>query len=750
MQNKIKKPQPKNFIFYIYLLLAASTLLVFWQVRDFDFITFDDTGYVLENPHVTTGLKMNNIIWAFTTGHAANWHPLTWLSLMFDCQLFGPNPGWLHLESVLLHILNTLLLFAVLKKMTAALWPSAFVAAAFALHPMHVESVAWIAERKDVLSTFFFMLTLLAYCRYTQQQNKGRYFLVLLTFAFGLMTKPMLVTLPFVLLLLDYWPLNRFEAQAVKLSRRQNGKSARPIRAVLKGLIIEKIPFFVLVLASSIITFFVQRSSGAVVDINYISLQRRLANAFAAYAEYIGKMLWPANLAIFYPFPEAGLPFWQIVICVLLLAIISLFVIRFGRGRKYLPVGWFWFLGTLVPVIGVVQVGVQAYADRYTYIAYIGLFIMIAWGVSELLSKWACQRIVLGVSMVIVLTLLGICTFRQISYWKNSNTVFSHALEVTQNNYIAHNCLGEYYLRQGELTLAIQECTKAIKINPAWANAYINLGSALAKEGKYVAALDQFRQAVELNPDIAGAHYNLGKALGTQGQFDEALEQFQATIRLEPDWPAPMNDFAFLVVTHPELKSRDVNEAIRLASRVCVLTNYTNAAFLSTLAVAYSSANRFSEAVQTLETALNLDPNSAALHNGLGDVLLSQGKFKEAIGQMKRSLEIEPNNPDAKSDMAWILATCPDSNMRNPSEAIRLAQEACIATNYKKASKLDTLGAAYASAGRFAEAIEAAQKALSLVDKSQPGLLKTIQGHLDLYKTSRPYIYVLPRGKNAK
>ena len=750
MQNKIKKPQPKNFIFYIYLLLAASTLLVFWQVRDFDFITFDDAGYVSDNPHVTTGIKMDNIVWAFTTGRGANWHPLTWLSLILDCQLFGPNPGRMHFVSLLLHVVNTLLLFAVLKKMTAALWPSAFVAAAFALHPMHVESVAWIAERKDVLSTFFFMLTLLAYCRYTQQQNKGRYFLVLLIFSFGLMAKPMLVTLPFVLLLLDYWPLNRFEPPLfAKPSGRQSRKPG-PVysrRTVMYRLIIEKIPFFVLSAASSVITFFVQRGGGA---FNEIPNQNRLANALVSYAQYIGKMLWPENLAIYYPLDNKGFPFWQISLCVLLLAAISLVVIRFGGRHKYLPVGWLWFLGTLVPVIGVVQVGSQAMADRYSYIPYIGLFVMVAWGLPELFSKLAYRKIVLGMSMAIVLTILGICTIHQVSYWKNGETVFKHALEVTQNNCAAHDCLGNIYLRQGKVALAIQECSKALEIEPTWAYGHGNLGVALAKDGRYIEALEQFRQAVELRPDLASARYNLGKALGTQGRFDEALEQFHAAIRLEPDWPAPMNDFAFLVVTHPELKSRDVNEAIRLASRVCVLTNYKDAAFLSTLAVAYSSANRFSEAAQTLETALNLDPNSAALHNGLGDVLLSQGKFKEAIGQMKRSLEIEPNNPDAKSDMAWILATCPDSNMRNPSEAIRLAQEACIATNYKKANKLDTLGAAYASAGRFAEAIETAEKALSAADRGQIELLKTIQGHLDLYKVSKPYIYVLPRGENAK
>jgi protein O-mannosyl-transferase len=499
--------------------------------------------------------------------------------------------------------------------------------------------------------------------------------------------------------------------------------------------------------ASSVITFLVQRKGGAV---NEISLQSRLANALLSYAKYIGKMLWPRNLAIIYPLDGGDFALVEIVFCILLLVAISLLVIRFGRRRKYLLVGWFWFIGTLIPVIGVVQVGVQAMADRYTYIPYVGLFIIIAWGLPELLARWTYRKFVLGACMVILLTILGICTFRQVSYWKNGETVFTHAIEVTQNNYAAHDCLGEVFLREGKPALAIEECTKALEIKPTSAYAHSNLGAALAKQGKYAEALAHFRQAVELMPELAGARNNLGKALGTQGQFGEALEQFREAIRLEPDWLPPMNDFAFLVATHPELRGRDVNEAIRVATRACVLTNYKNIAYLSTLAAVYISADKFSEAAYALETALKLEPNSTALHNGLGDILLSQGRFKEAIGELRDSLKIEPNNADAKNNLAWILATCPDANFRNPSDAIRLAEEACRATNYSKASKLDTLGAAFASAGRFPEAIETAQKALGMADRSQTELLKTIQEHLDMYGASKPYIYVPPIAKNAK
>jgi tetratricopeptide (TPR) repeat protein len=714
----------KPLAIFIYFVLAASTLLVFRQVRNFDFITFDDTAYVSENPHITTGLKIDNIIWAFTAKQVGNWHPLTGLSLMLDCQLFraaslpgGPNPGWIHLVNVFFHIINTLLLFAVLKKMTGSLWPSAFVAALFALHPMHIESVAWIAERKDVLSTFFFMLTLLAYCRYTQQQNKTIYFFALLTFAFGLMAKPMLVTLPFVLLLLDYWPLGRFEV--VK------NKKAAVAQKSFGLLILEKLPFFVLAAVSSVITFFVQRSSGAVADIHNIPLQSRFANAVVSYAEYVGKMFWPTNLAVFYPFPQAGLPPRQITLSILLLAVISILVIRLGRRQKYLPVGWFWFIGILVPVIGIVQVGDQAMADRYTYIPYIGLFIMLAWGLPELLSKlalsagngWRYQKIVLGVSMLIVPAALGIYTFRQVSYWKNSITLFSHAINVTKNNYLAHTNLGDDLSRQGKIPLAIEHYRKSLQLQPDSAYVHNNLGFALAIQGNYAQAVTQFNQAIKLKPDLAKAHNNLAKAFVAQNRFDDAFEQFRQALRLKPDSPALMNDIAFLMVTHPELESSDANEATRLANRACELTNYKNTAFLRTLAIAYSS----------------------------------EGKFKEAIERMKDILEIEPNNSDAKNNLAWIFATCSDSNMRNPSEAIRLAQEACDATNYKNTGKLDTLGAAYASAGRFDEAIETMQKALSLVDKNDKYTVGQFQQHLDLYKVSKPYIETqLPDSFNGK
>jgi protein O-mannosyl-transferase len=481
-------------------------LLVFWQVRNFDFVKYDDGLYIYENPHVLNGLTEDGVIWAFTTNHSANWHPLTWLSLMLDCQLFGANPGWMHLMNLILHLANTLLLFAVFRKMTGALWQSAFVAAAFAIHPMHVESVAWIAERKDVLSTLFLLLTLAAYVSYVRRPGLVRYVLTVLLFASGLLAKPMLVTLPFLLLLLDYWPLGRFDShQTIKASSRQKRQSspAPDKRRILYRAIIEKIPFIAFSVVSSVITFLVQRSGGAMVGIDVLPLKLKFANAFLSYARYISKMFWPQNLAVFYPFDVRTIQSWQVVLCALLMIVVSVLAIRFGRKQRYLPVGWFWFVGTLIPVIGLVQVGGQSLADRYTYISYIGLFIMIAWGLPELLSKWPQRKNALGLSMVIVLTTLGICTHQQVSFWNNSFTLFSHAIEVTQNNYVAHDSIGVAYNSLGRYQDAIESYKQAIKIKPDYADAHYNLGVAYLEMGDKNSALAEFNILKSLNSELA-------------------------------------------------------------------------------------------------------------------------------------------------------------------------------------------------------------------------------------------------------
>jgi tetratricopeptide (TPR) repeat protein len=670
MPESAKKP----LVIFTYVVLILSTLLVFWQVHNFDFVTCDDNNYVFENPHVLGGLAWANITWAFLTGHAANWHPLTWLSLMLDCQLFGPRPGWMHLTNLLLHLANVLLLFVVLKKMTGSLWSAAFVAAAFALHPMHVESVAWIAERKDVLSTFFLLLTLAAYISYVKRRSLARYFLTILLFVLGLLAKPMLVTVPLLLLLLDYWPLNRFDLQPVKASGSllRTPTATHSGLAALYRLTIEKIPFFVLSVGSSIITFLVQRAGGAVVDTTVIPLYSRVANAFLSYGKYVGKLFWPQDLAVFYPLGSDSSAFWQVVTCAGLLLVISILVVRYRHRQRYLPVGWFWFVAALVPVIGLVQVGDQSYADRYTYIPYIGLFIMVAWGLPELLSKWPQRKLILGVSAAVGLVASGVCAHQQTGYWKNSFTLFTHAIEVTRNNYLAYNNRGAAYGNLGRLQEAANDLSQAIAIKPDYADVHNDLGATYAGLGRWQEAINAHKQAIRLRPDFAQAYNDLGAAYAGLGRGTEAIDAYGQAIKLNPDY---------------------------IAAR-CNLAN----------------------------------------------TLIQQGRSGEAVSQYRAVLRLKPDWPDCMNNLAFIIATGPDIKDHDANEAVALAARACKLTKDRNPAYLDTLAAAYASVGRFGEAVDTVNKAISLAaDANQPQLKSIIQQHLTLYKQGKPYIEPAPK-----
>jgi Flp pilus assembly protein TadD len=599
----------KSVTIFIYFALAASTLLVFWQVHNFDFTNYDDNHYVSENQHVLNGLTYDGVIWAFTTGYACFWQPITWLSLMLNCQLFGPDPGWFHLVNVFLHLANTLLLFAILKKITGSLWPSAFVAGAFALHPMHVESVAWISERKDVLSTLFWMLTLFAYVSYVKRPAAIRYLVTITIFVIGLMAKPMLITLPFVLLLLDYWPLNRFDSQPAKTSDRQPCKLASipDRRRILYQIIIEKIPFLVFAVVFSIITFLTQQASGSIVDIKTIPLTDRVGNAFLSYATYMGKMFWPQNLAAHYPFNAVGsVTLWQFMLCALLLLVISIFVIRFGRTKKYLPVGWFWFVGTLIPVIGLVQFTGSSHADRFTYIPYIGLFIMIAWGLPELLSKWAQRKIALGMAAAVVLTAMGIRASAQVGYWSNSITLFSHAIAVTQNNALAYYNLGVAYQNVGRHQDAIEAYQQAIRIKPDYAEAHCNLGGTYGELGRHQDAVEACKQAIRIKPDYAKAYYNLGVACHNLGRHQDAIEAYQQAIRNKPDYAEAYNN----------------------------------------LGAAYHSLGRYQDAIKAYKQAIRIKPGYAEAHYNLGDAYLLSGDKGSALEEYKilKTLDTEQAN----------------------------------------------------------------------------------------------------------
>ncbi len=546
----------KKTALWICLCTALLTFAVYGQVKDHPFIDFDDYEYITENPHVRSGLSIDNIVWAFTSYHSNNWHPITWISHMVDIQIFGLNPAGHHLVNVCFHILNTILLLLLLRRMTGDLWPSAFVAALFALHPLHVESVAWAAERKDVLSTFFWLLTTWMYVRYTETPDWKRYGLVILIFALGLMAKQMLVTLPFVLLLLDYWPLGRIAGRG--------GQKQAPV----SRLIVEKIPLFALALSAAIIVFVVQQQSGVLYSLTPFPFQIRLENALVSYVGYMGMMLWPVNLAVFYPHPLDSLALWKVLGAAGLLIAISAAVIWKGRRHPYLITGWFWYLGTLVPVIGLVQVGVQAMADRYTYIPLIGLFIMIAWGGSDVVSSLSRQqfigtkrdqpgdvvlppgrpektqkagkaelfvpsRIIFGLG-VAVLLILSFLTWKQVAYWRDNVTLYTHAARVVPDNYWASNNLGAALASRGQIDAAVTWFAESLKIMPYYPGANQNMAAALYKQGRYEEAEPLLAKALKLQPRNPDLHVTLGAVLLKMGKNAEAAAHFQEAINLRP------------------------------------------------------------------------------------------------------------------------------------------------------------------------------------------------------------------------
>lgn len=573
----------------IYAALALATFVAFEQTCRNGFIVLDDPAYVTENPHVRAGITRKSLIWAFTTPHSGNWHSLTWLSHMLDCHLFGLKPFWHHLTSLLLHTASTLLLFWVLKKMTGALWPAAFVAAAFALHPLHVESVAWVAERKDVLSGFFWMATIAAYIRYAQRPGFATYLPVLLALCLGLMAKPMLVTLPFVLLLLDYWPLGRLQLRIQKVgqaSQQTNSGALRYRQSSITNLIVEKIPLFVVVAVSSVITLIVQQSAGAMRFADYLPLNIRAANALVSYLSYIVKTFYPVHLAVFYPYPKQLYPDRA----ALLLVLISAFALLWIRRRPWMAVGWFWYLGTLVPVVGLVQVGNQAMADRYTYVPVIGLFIIVAWGARELLAKWRYQTIGLAISAAIVVTAMTVCTRAQVRHWQNDITLFGHAVKVTENNFIIHHIYGDMLYRNNQFDQAIIQFSEALRINPNDYKAHNGMGKTLLKQGKTEKSITHFAAALRIKPDDPRTIHNWGLALLAQGNLDEAIVYFNKVLRTE-DWPDA----------------------------------YCN------LALIYTQQGKYDLAIQNYNQALKIDPDFVPAHEGLERTLLQQTRLKDTV-----------------------------------------------------------------------------------------------------------------------
>ena len=667
------KVSDKQQVFGVCVVLIFITLAAFWPLHNNGFITtFDDDLYIINNNHVKTGLNWENLVWAFTTTHAYNWHPITWLSHMLDCQLFGLNPLWHHLVSLLFHTANTLLLFYVLKRTTGLLWQSAFAAALFAIHPLHVESVAWASERKDVLSTFFGLLTIASYVRYVRNPQIGYYLPAVLSFVLGLMSKQMLVTLPLVLLLLDYWPLNRLRTQDSRLKTQ----------AI--NLILEKFPFLILSIIAAGVVYVIQRQGGTVKSLTEFSLSYRVENALVSCVTYILRMIWPARLAIFYPHLFDNLPFWKVAAATLLLTGITTAAILKVRQCPYFMVGWFWYLITLVPVAGFVQVGMQASADRYTYMPLTGLFIIIAWGIPDIFARLPYKKTIFWLSASILLLVLGVITNFQTRYWRNDITVYRHAAEAVRDNWWAHLALGGALLSENKLDDASVHFTQALQIEPGSPKALSGLGIISHRRGDFNDAEYYFTEALELSPDFAEAHNNLGYILMNQGKFDEAANHFTQALRIRPDFAEAHFNLSIIFSRQGQSDKAfaHYNEALRIKPDLAgvqdsgiksVLTYkgtseesikyYTemlkfkpdNAEAHYNLANALWSQNKLDEAVNHYRQALKIKADFAEAHNNLGNILGSQGKFDEAAIHFRQALRLKPNDANVHYNLGVLF-----------------------------------------------------------------------------------------------
>jgi Tfp pilus assembly protein PilF len=600
------------------------------------------------------------LLWCFQAGYAFNWHPLTWISHMLDCQLFGVRPGSPHAINALLHAVNSALLFLVLKQMTGAFWRSAIVAALFAWHPLRAESVAWVSERKDVLGALLWILSLWAYVRYAEEfkvqssRFKVFYGLALVFFALGLMAKPMVITLPFLLLVLDGWPLNRLAPMSINSSRR---------------LLWEKAPFFLLAAGSAAITMKAQ-STGQVADLRLVPIPLRLSNSLVAYAGYLEKIFWPAKLSFMYPL-NFNLPVGFALAALGLLVCISVVAVLVWRNSPYWLAGWFWYLGMLLPVIGLVQVGAQSMADRYSYLPSIGIFIIVCWTAEQFTRRWRARKILLGLAAALTLGACALLTNAQLKYWRNSETLFRHALAVNPNNYLAHFYYGRHLRQQGKWPLAELEFQQSIALMPTLVFSYTDLSDLLAREGKTDQAMVPLRQVLKIRPDLSEARCALAALLFKQQLLPQAETELEEGLKLDPE-DAGLHQF---------------------------------------LGHALAQEQKFAAAEEQFAEAVRLDPNDPAGHYQWALALAAQHKNAEAISHYRDVLQLTPDFPNALNNLAWLLASSPDKRIRNGPEAIQLALRACALTQTNDAIKIETLANAYAESGCFDEAAAWAQKA---------------------------------------
>ncbi len=748
-----------KLVLYICAFLTLSTLAIYWPITHHDFVNFDDFDFVTENPHVQAGLTWDSIKWAFSlkTEVARNWHPLTMLTHMFDCQLFGLKAGMHHSVTLLYHVANTLLLFFLLRKMTGAMWRSAIVAMLFALHPLHVESVAWTAERKDVLSTLFWLLVMWAYVDYARTGSKTKYVLTFVFLALGLMSKPMLVTMPFVLLLMDYWPLRRFaffrinrpeEAQKSKSTKPATANTPAPI-PVLR-LVLEKIPLFILSLLLCVITFNIQKSGGAMQMTEYLPLGARVGNALVSYAKYIIKMFWPDNLAGLY-LRHGDWPIANVVAAALLLIVLTVTAIVFAKRKPYFTFGWFYFIGTLVPVIGIIQVGMQSMADRFTYIPMTGLFIIVVWGIADIadISKtYSLPKLALAAATIAAFVACAAMTSHIIPFWKNSDTLFHRMIAIDQNNFLAHYNLGNFYSRAGDKQTAINEYEAALKAEPNYVEAHNNLAGILQEQHRHDEAIAHYKDAARLSPDPTYV-VNLANGYVNASRYSDAMPLYEEALRKNPQatnartnaalthvaWANQLANSNNLVAAEShylsalqlnpiyadaaaglglcyarEGRMQEAGEQLINAGRLRGEPKATKPELLAQLALAnhLSSANKLEEAIPHYTAATRLDPDNTEAHNGLGICYAMLGKMDDAAKQFAEILRLQPNESGAHMNLANAL-----SAQKKIDEAIPHYM-AAIKSNPNDSQAHFNLALSMTQVGRKAEAIDEYKKALSL------------------------------------
>ena len=675
MIRKIKEKQLASIAAGLLILTAIA----YAGVRNHEFINFDDDIYVTENSMVGKGLTYKGLAWALGFNERGYWQPLTWLSHMLDCELFGLDPAGHHLANLVLHLANSLLLFWALYRMTDSVYRCAFIAAVFALHPLNVDSIAWVAERKNLLSTFFWMLSLIAYTRYAEYPRLNRYLMTLTLFALGLMAKPMLVTLPFVFLLLDYWPLAR-----LSIGQRPDLQRTGPIPVNAIGLIIEKIPFFVLSIVSVSLSILSTRHIDNMISAETVPMSMRIDNALVSYLNYIKKMFQPTDLAVFYPYPEF-IPGWQVAAAGVLLTLVTALCLWMIKRKAFLAVGWFWYLGTLVPVIGIVQGGMwPELADRWAYVPLIGLFMMIAWLVPVPFSRGRLGRAVLTAAALAVIASLFFATQRQVTHWRSSRTLFEHALKVTPPNFVTHNNLGNALLDQGEVEAALSHFRAAAKLEPQKSSVHNNLGNALMKLERVDEAIASYARSIKLNPGKAKTHNNLAVALNQRDQLTESIQHLQTALRLEPDYADAYSNLGAAYRQKGEIKKaaksylraiqlnphfpqayHNLGLLLRQEGQLDPAINYFRLALKQdpeftaardNLKTALAARDTYRNALHQLREELDRSPDDAGLYSKLGDLYKHHGKLNKALAQYQQALRIRPNYYHARYQSAVIYA----------------------------------------------------------------------------------------------